>query len=180
MKIKYDLTNERFKFFNFAYGISRRKWILKKHPNKKIFKMTTIGIIYLNLLIILLFVGAGFIGIFSSKQYIDIHIDILSNIIYLLFALIILDIFTFIGQYIFIRKKISKGLLVIDKDGVSDISDDKTTIKIGWDNVDLIVINDNYMVIISKLFLISSKTQDKDKLINTIKKYNNEGLLIVR
>lgn len=176
MKIKYDLTNERFKYYNTAWGINLRKKIFKKNPNKKIFNYTTIGIFYFFIIIILLLVGSIFIGLFDLEK----HIDTFSSIISLLFGILVFYYFFFFMQFLSTRKKMSSGTLVIDKDGISDISDDKITVKFGWEQIQLIAIKENEIVILSKDLLIISKLNNKDKLINTIRKYNKNVSLVVK
>ena len=175
MKIEYNFDKNIFKTLNLAMGIAVRKNYIKKHPEKK-FRSFIKHCLYM-LMQILVIALLLFIAYFESPT--DKMLKILSITVGCLVGLLFLYYSYFFSAYLS-AKKIKKGKLVINKIGVYDTSIDNRTFGFGWNNIDLIVIDNNKIIILTKKMVLYANINDKDKVIKTIKKYNSDVQMIIR
>lgn len=175
MKIKYNITENFYKYLDVALDIFINKKILQKNPNKKIKSYTKKGLDYL-LITFLIFITGIFIYSINNSE---IFLKVFSNIIGLIVALILGYYIVFFLLYLPNKKKIHSGILTINKEGITDVSDDDLTIKIGWDKVELIVVMKYELVIVTKCsWFIFADIENQDDVIKGIKKYNQDVILI--
>ena len=81
----------------------------------------------------------------------------------------------------YFQNKNSKSIFTIDKYGIGDEDLAGRIIKYRWDKIELIVIIDDSIYVISDfMILLFSNIEDKNKTIEVIKKYNKKATLIVK
>lgn len=175
MKVKYNITDNLYKCYDIALGIYVNKRSLQKNPNIKIKSYSRKGLDYLLITFLIFIVGTFTYSINQSP----IFLKIFSNILGFLLACILGYYLVFIQFYLSNRKKIHSGILIINKEGIADVSDDSLTIKFGWDKVKFIVVMEHKLVVITKSpWFIFVDIEDQDKIIKGIKKYNQDVMII--
>lgn len=168
MKIKYNMSDNYFKYYDEANGvISKKKKILK---NKKV-KITP----YLKNVFILMFicfiVSIILLGIVNKLDLVYSKNILLGYIVFL----VIYFIFIIISYNISYRSKFNSksGILEITKKGLIDRSDNGTTLDFSYDNLELIVITKNLIVFcLPNPLMIFIPNKKKKDIVNNISKYS--------
>lgn len=167
MKIKYDLSDNYFKYYNEACGVSIKKKQLKNDKGK----LETATFFFSKYFVILFLIGILLI-IFNVLW--DIKICLIFGELYLFasFFSLYMVILTYFTSKSKLNSKI--GEITINKDGISDKSNDGKTIAISWNNLDLVVVTKNTITILSNsniLYILDKKK--KEDIIKEISKYSN-------
>lgn len=175
MRIKYDMNNIYFKCYNEAQGIFANKKSILKHPKKRIKGYIETGLLLLMYSIIIL--------LFWTLDILTTGHDIVSNIV--IISLIMLDtilIMYFANFFIMYRiekKKKHSGTLEINKNGITDFSDEGTTITVKFDDIEFIAIKKyTITMVLSIPFIFFINIEEKDKLLEEIQKYKKDILVI--
>ena len=171
LKIKYDLSNNYFKYFNEANGVSIKKKLLLK----KDLKLETATKIFFKYFIILFI-----ISIILITFYVNSNVNI-----YIIFGKIFLFV-SFLSLYIILliyiqsksKQNSQTGEITIDENGISDKSIDNKKISMAWENIELVAVTKNTITILTNfqiLFILEKK--NKDKIIELIKNYSNVKII---
>lgn len=183
MKVKYDLTNKFFGCFSKACFVYANKEKLKKDPNKKIkgFVQSTIELILLlALTLLVLIIAIGFLlDMLNCFEYYEQVSFCIGYLFVFIFMGLCLSLFEFFAQYYINKKYNFSGTLVIDKEGITDMSEN-LTVSAKWDKIELIAVLENEIIVVikaSSIFMVAD-TNNKEKFIKIAKKYNNDVLLI--
>lgn len=169
MEIKYDLTQNYLKLYNEANGVIFCKKRLIKNNNIKVRPYMQYIIIYTLTLIAIAFMYF----IFGNKLELDIFKKI--YYIFLKFAILFFFVATvtfFIGEKSKINSK--TGTIEINEEGIMDKSDKGHTTQFNYDAIEAVVITKHLIVIVTNIpIMIFFRNEEKEKVIETIKKYSN-------
>jgi len=171
MKIKYDLSNNYFKYFNEANGVGFKKKSLLKNKGK-IEKATTILI--KNFIIFFLI---SILFIYGSVTY-NYKILMTFGEIYMMISFCYIYLLGFLFYKSKSKVNNHKGELIINKDGIRDESSDKKIISLSWNNIELVAVTNNTITIITNLPILFIINNDrKEEILKEIKKYSNVKIL---
>lgn len=169
--VKYDMSKNYFTCYNESQGImgSKKKILRKKQLNIQGYLQQGILMIIYTLLISI-----------CSKVlwYLDnenLFVDFLDIIIAICIVLIVVYYVAFLIAYLFERKKTHKGELKITEDGITDISEEKVTVGLPWNEISALVVSKNTVTVVTKspvYFFVNNDS--KDKLIKAVKKYRED------
>ncbi len=174
MKIEVKERGSKSYYDEFLFVVNKYRSLLKK-PNVKVSKLTVFLKQYL--LLILLSI------IIFIASYIFTY-----DILFILFTGMLSILFIFSIYYlILINKRINylmnetgSKIININKDYV-EYSDEDKSYKVKWENIKYVIINKYsicFMPYLKSEILISISTDYKDKILNAIKKYQKEKILI--
>ena len=171
MKIKSNIKKKYFACMNESMGVNlNKKYILK---TKKVNDYTyTEHILYV--LIIILLISAIFAILRTDFSILLSMITIFCAALYLLATGIVI-LMGYLG-----RKRVNfKNEIIIEEDGLTDMSYYGIKTTVAWDQVEAVVIRKNAIVILTNtpLYFYFDKNKKKD-IINGIKKYKEDILVI--
>lgn len=166
MKVKYNLSNNFFKYFNEANGIIFLKKKLLKNKRTKI--ESYLSIISKNAVII---------SIITTITYLLTSSSLIKHIITILFLInLVLYIFILFDLYFCFKSNSNNhdGILTINKNGITDEGSNGNKVEITYQNIELIVITKNIIIFIANSpIAIFINNKNKDKIIKEIKKYSD-------
>ena len=173
IRIKTDLSSDFFSIYNEARGIAmNKKRILKLKRNVHI---NYIGLVFIT-----------FIVIFILCMIIILQHNSIFLVSYGLFILI-LDIMSLFmalvriyGNYFYRKKDKFRADIIIDKRGITDLSSFKDIeILFLWNRVEGVVIGEySVVILLRKHIYLYFDINDNKKIIDGIKKYNKDILII--
>ncbi len=172
MKIHYDMKDNYMKYFNEANGIYLLKKRLKKKPNTKIKSYTRLITMPFIISFILGLICLVLAAIMNLQWLLDILIDLSA----ILSATYILMLYPFFSSYRNKSINSREGILEIKKDGISDKAKKSFQIIFSYEQIELIVITDRLVVILTEtplMLFFKNKNFEKEKMINMVKKNSN-------
>ena len=174
MKFKYDISKNYFSIFNQSQGIVT----FRKEIEKDVSKVDT----YLNkcksylfLVFVLLVVALLFNFIDNTWLISELLLSLFAICAALVTILVAVFIFSYIGQ----SKLFHSGEIQFSKTGILDISDSGVKIGIDWNLVDLVVMTDSIIVILTKTnFYFHFDETLIDDILSAINKYHKDVKII--
>lgn len=174
MKFKYDISKNYFSIFNQSQGIVT----FRKEIEKDVSKVDT----YLNkcksylfLVFVLLVVALLFNFIDNTWLISELLLSLFAICAALVTILVAVFIFSYIGQ----SKLFHSGEIQFSKTGILDISDSGVKIGIDWNLVDLVVMTDSIIVILTKTnFYFHFDETLIDDILSAINKYHKDVRII--
>lgn len=174
MKFKYDISKNYFSIFNQSQGIVT----FRKEIEKDVSKVDT----YLNkcksylFLVFVLFVVALLFNFIDNTWLIS---ELLLSLFAICAALVTILVAVFIFSYIGQSKLFHSGEIQFSKTGILDISDSGVKIGIDWNLVDLVVMTDSIIVILTKTnFYFHFDETLIDDILSAINKYHKDVKII--
>jgi len=174
MRLEIKETGTKEYYDEFLYVVSKHKKF-KKNPRRKAYQFTKFLLVYniicfLSIIIFVLFY-------LDSEDPFYLFLDGMLTVM-LMVEMIYQVIYT---QRINMFMN-NKGVKIIEfnENGVEYIDDDKN-IRVKWEDIKYIIVNRYTICILPKTIVsgfTSLNSKYKDELINTLKKYNKESLLI--
>lgn len=174
-KVKYDMSKNYFKCYNESQGMMINKKQVLKKKNKKVFGYLEQGLLFL-LYTIIISILSKLLWFLDAE---NVFSDILSVFVALLLVWIAIYYVAFLIAYIHEKKKSHKGELIIDEDGITDISEEKVKVGLPWEKIQGVVATKTTVTIITNspvYFFVGN--DEKEKLLKAIQKYQ-ENLLII-
>ena len=173
IKIKSDLSNNFFNIYNEARGIAlNRNPILKKGINKSLNYLTSVLLfsIPIFLLSLIIIINNEYRFLVNYAYFVAI-MDI---------TVVLFIIFRIYVSYYYRKKDNFISYIIINKKGITDVSSfNNIELLFKWDRVDGIVIGKCSIVIfINKTIYLYFDIKDKKKIIDGIKKYKKDILII--
>lgn len=172
MKLKYDSKNISFKEYNIAQGIAVFKKMYIKNKNSKIKsfigRLFEYGLTFIICFIVLDILAYRLENIFIWK--------VAKLSLVLGFLSIILPLFSISFAYFkFTRNNYSKGMIIIDNDGITDDTKDNLVISFKWEGINLLIIYRSLLIVVGNtpLFLLV-KLENEEKVKKEILKYCDE------
>lgn len=173
--VKYDMSKNYFKCYNETQGVMVKKKQILKQENKKVFGYLEHGLILL-IYVVLISISSKVVW-FMDKA--SIFSKVLTIVEAIAFLLITIYYISFIFCYLYESKKIHKGKLIIDEDGITDISESKVKVGLPWENILGVVTTKNALTIVTdKPVYFFVGNNEKEKLIKAILKYKEDILII--
>ena len=173
--IKYDMSNNYFKCYNESQGIMVNKKRVLKKKNRKVFGYLEHGLLLL-LYTVLISILSKVLWFMDSENLLS---AVLSILVTLLFVFVGIYYISFLIAYLFENKKTHRGKLVLDEDGITDITEEKITVGLPWENILAVVTTKNSLTIITdKPVYFFVGNNEKEKLIKAISKYKEDVLII--
>ena len=129
--IKYDMSNNYFKCYNESQGIMVNKKQVLKKKNGKVFGYLEHGLIFL-LYTVLLSILSKLLWFMDNE---NVFSEIFSILVTLLFVFIGIYYMSFVIAYLFENKKTHRGKLVLDDEGITDITEEKVKVGLPWGNI---------------------------------------------
>lgn len=173
--IKYDMSNNYFKCYNESQGIMVNKKQVLKKKNGKVFGYLEHGLIFL-LYTVLLSILSKLLWFMDNE---NVFSEIFSILVTLLFVFIGIYYMSFVIAYLFENKKTHRGKLVLDDEGITDITEEKVKVGLPWGNILGVVTTKNTLTIITdKPVYFFVGNNEKEKLIKAISKYKEDVLII--
>lgn len=175
MKIKYDMSDNYFKYYNEGQYIYAKKRKIKDKKNFKIKSFST-SLLQNSIFAIILWSCSLIFLIFEKSLFYNIFFFYTS---FLVVIQIILDIYFFVN-FKKINISVHKGLIIIDENGITDNSESGFNLSVPWDRVDVAVIGNNTITILLKTndYLFILPISIKEDIIKALKKYNAEISII--
>ena len=176
MKVRYEFKKNRLKYYDIANGVLIISNKLKKRP-KKTFRYSFYVIKSFILIILFVFV----ICFFLSLNDIDINNDYFIDSLTIFILFMIYYVFMLLINLIIYSKTVPKsGIIEIDENGIKNIQDDGCFEFLPYDAIEMIIVTKDIILIKrNKLQFLLLPKKNNLKVINEIKKYNN-NLLIIR
>lgn len=174
MKFRYDISKNYFSIFNQSQGIVT----FRKEIEKDITKIDT----YLNkcksylFLVFILLVVALLFNFIDNTWLIS---ELLLSLFAISAALVTILVSVFLFSYVSQSKLFHSGEIQFSKTGILDISDSGVKIGIDWDLVDLVVMTDSIIVILTKTnFYFHFDETLIDDILGAINKYHKDVKII--
>lgn len=174
MKFRYDISKNYFNIFNKSQGIVTFRKEIEKDP----LKVDT----YLNKCKSYLFLVFGLLLVALVFNFIDSE-WMLSELLFSLFAIcaaletILVAVFIF--SYLSQSKLFHSGEIQFSKTGIMDISDSGVKIGVDWNLIDLVVMTDDIIVILTKTnFYFHFDASLIDDVLSAINKYHKDVRII--
>lgn len=174
MKFRYDINDNYFDVFNESQGIVTFRQELEKNPYN-VDTYTGKCISYMKIVLILLVISVVLNLIntewFLSKFFLFTFAIICSFVV----ALIVVFILSYFQQ----KKMFHSGEIKFDKNGILDTSDSGIRIGIDWNLIDLVVIKDKVVVLLTKSnFYFHFDESLIDKVLEAVNKYHKDVKII--
>lgn len=169
MEIKYDLTQNYLKLYNEANGVMLCKKRLIKNNNMKVRTYMQYIDIYA-----LAIIATGLIFLTIGNK---LDLNTITNLSSFIVKFGIVFWLAMVANLLIYEKsKMNNkiGTIEINKDGIIDKSDKGHQIQFKYDSIEMIVIVKHVIVIVTNMpIMILIRNEEKEKVIETIKKYSN-------
>lgn len=176
MKINYEMSSkECISYVNLTTGFLKEKHKWKKEKNLKTFA----SIFICNLLLCLLFIPL--IGFFDTFNHFDFVTSFFAICLLAFLGVQIFQVILFFINVIQERKRNLKGVLKIDEQGITQISENANEIFRKWSEIQNILIHDNVILIITKHgmnFLLPNYDDTEKKLREELEKQKKSKLIV--
>lgn len=174
MKFRYDINDNYFDVFNESQGIVTFRQEIEKNPYN-VDTYTGKCISYMKVVLVLLVISVILNLIntewFLSKFFLFAFAIICSFVV----ALIVVFVLSYFQQ----KKMFHSGEIKFDKNGILDTSDSGIRIGIDWSLVDLVVIKDKVVVLLTKSnFYFHFDESLIDKVLEAVNKYHKDVKII--
>lgn len=174
MKFRYDISKNYFSIFNQSQGIVT----FRKEIEKDISKIDT----YLNKCKSYLFLVFGIFVVALLFNFIDsewLISELLLSLFAICAALVTILVAVFVFSYFSQSKMFHSGEIQFNKTGILDVSDSGVKIGIDWNLVDLVVMTDSIIVILTKTnFYFHFDETLIDDVLSAINKYHKDVKII--
>lgn len=160
---------ENKKFYEEIMYISSNYYIFKKRPNTKTHSLLKVFLLYSTLFLIF-----SILFLFIPKMI------VLSGICFTLFLIYLYLVFETnykLKEYMLH----DNSTIIIDETGIESIENNEVSKKLGWSAIERIIINKYSISILPKNFAhfaIFIEKSSKEKVIEALKKYNKQNLLV--
>lgn len=174
MKFKYDFNDNYYNLFNEAQGIVTFRSEMEKDPYKvdtftgKCFDIFKV--------IALVFIVSVIFNLINSEWFI-------SEFLFLLFAILAAFLFgliiVFVISYLQQKNVDHSGEVKFDKNGIFDSSNSGVRVGIDWSLIDLVVVKDKVIVLLSKSnFYFNFDEELIDDVLKAVNKYHKDVRII--
>ncbi|MBR6137250.1 MAG: hypothetical protein IKQ06_03755 [Bacilli bacterium] len=174
MDIEYKGEKKHSIYDYLLYIIANKKKIKEKPMTRvRSYILNTILSSMLALFVLIF----GLYLLYSATNDVEI-IEIISDVVVYFFVLIFLFLLHFYYQYKLAVKE-GQGIIKIDKEGITDISEDGSLF-FPYEKIEFILLFNDYAFIIHKNSILNMALMnyDKKKLLEALNKYNKDLLVI--
>ena len=174
MKFKYDFNDNYYNLFNEAQGIVTFRSEMEKDP----YKVDTFTGKCLDVfkIVAIVFVVTVIFNLINSEWFISEFVSLLFAV---LAAFLVGLIIVFIISYLQQKNVDHSGEVKFDKTGIFDYSNSGVRIGIDWSLIDLVVVKDKIIVLLSKSNFYFNFGEDLiDDVLKAINKYHKDVKII--
>ena len=174
MKFKYDINDDYFNIFNESQGIVTFRSEIEKDPYKV---DTYLGkcVDYSKYVFVLLVLTLIF-NFINSEWFIS---KIVLFAFAILCAFVVALLVVFFMSYFQQKKLLHSGEICFDKNGILDTSDSGVRIGVKWDLVDLVIVKDKIIVLLTKSnFYFHFDEELIDDVLKALNKFHSDVKII--